>query len=109
MVARNAIMSTGTARRNKGSAVNRRRYAGLAIDCARPCMESERADALAAPARAIDGLRSDFFPYHPDRKDVPHRIPNQCRLESMDADLSRVRRVNYLKNVTHEYLVPAKG
>ncbi len=36
MVARNAMMSTGTARRSKGSAVNRRRYAGLAIDCARP-------------------------------------------------------------------------
>ena len=36
MVSRNAMISTGTARRSNGSAVNRRRYAGLAIDCARP-------------------------------------------------------------------------
>ena len=47
------MMSAGTARRSAGSAVSRRRYAGLAIDCANPLMESERIDALAASARAI--------------------------------------------------------
>ena len=40
MVARKAMISTGTARRSNGSAVSSRRYAGLAIDCARPLMES---------------------------------------------------------------------
>jgi hypothetical protein len=54
------MISTGTARRSNGSALSSRRYAGLAIDCARPLMESGCADALATPARAIDGLRSDF-------------------------------------------------
>ena len=47
------MISAGTARRSAGSAVSRRRYAGLAIDCANPFMESERIDALAASARAI--------------------------------------------------------
>ena len=89
MVARKAMISTGTARRSSGSAVNSRRYAGLAIDCASPLMESERTDALATSARAMKASVRNF-PCHPDRKDVPHRFPNQFRLESMSADLSRV-------------------
>ena len=47
MVARKAMIRTGTARRSSGSAVSSRRYAGLAIDCARPLIESGCADALA--------------------------------------------------------------
>src|SRR5262245_47757164 len=59
IVTRNAMIRAGTARRNAGSAVSNRRYAGLAIDWASPLMESGRADACAASARAIAGLRSD--------------------------------------------------
>src|SRR5690348_18449593 len=57
------------------------------MDCARPLMESERDDALATPARAIDGLRSDF-PCHP-RKDVPHLSESAGSYESMRDSLSR--------------------
>ena len=53
MVSKKAMISAGTARRSAGSAVSSRRYAGFAIDCARPLMESGRADALANSARAI--------------------------------------------------------
>src|SRR5215469_12567709 len=53
IVSMKATMRTGTARRSIGSAVRRRRYAGLAIDCAKPLIESERKDALAASARAM--------------------------------------------------------
>ena len=63
-----ATMRTGTARRSSGSAVSRRRYAGLAIDCASPLIESERRDALAASARAIACLRSDDSVRHPRSK-----------------------------------------
>jgi hypothetical protein len=70
------MISTGTARRRSGSAFRSRRYAGLATDCARPLIESGCADALAASARAIEGLRLEF-PLSPlNRKDVPHRVPN---------------------------------
>src|SRR4029079_11044096 len=80
IVARNAIIRTGTARRNSGSAVRSLRYAGLAIDCARPLIESACADALATSARAIEGLRSEF-PLSPSRrKDVPHRFPNHLSI-----------------------------
>src|SRR5690242_821784 len=82
------MISAGTARRSIGSAMRRRRYVGLAIDCARPLMESERDDALATPARAIDGLRSDF-PCH-SRKDVPHQSESARSYESMRDSLSRV-------------------
>ena len=102
MVARNAMIRTGTARRRSGSAFSNRRYAGLAMDCARPLMESGCADALAVSARAIVGLRWKF-PCHP-RDGRMCRIASRitCRLESMGADLSRVRRVKYLNKVTHE-------
>ena len=80
MVSRNAMISAGTARRSAGSAIRRRRYAGLAIDCASPLIESERADALAASARAMPGLRSDC-PQHLPRKDVPH-LSESLSLES---------------------------
>src|SRR5262245_55637601 len=53
LVTRKAMIRAGTARRSAGSAVKRRRYAGLAIDCANPLIESELTDALAASARAI--------------------------------------------------------
>jgi len=53
MVNMNATMRTGTARRSSGSAVSRRRYAGLAIDPANPLIESDRKDALAVSARAM--------------------------------------------------------
>jgi hypothetical protein len=48
----------------------------LAIDCARPLIESAFADALATPARAIEGLRSECPQSPSRRKDVPHRFPN---------------------------------
>src|SRR4029453_12814016 len=95
MVKRKAMISTGTARRNAGSAVRRRRYAGLAIDWARPLMESKRAAALAVSARAIQAsVRS--FPYNPDRKDVPH-LSESLSLESKRGDLSRVRALTILR------------
>src|SRR6202011_4115402 len=47
------MINAGTARRSAGSAVKRRRYAGLAIDWASPLIESDRIDALATSARAI--------------------------------------------------------
>src|SRR6476619_6642974 len=59
MVSRNAMINAGTARRNAGSAVSSRRYAGLAIDCANPLIESARADAPAASARAMPRPRLD--------------------------------------------------
>src|SRR5260370_22834089 len=68
IVTRNAITKAGTARRSAGSAVKSRRYAGLAIDCASPLIESDRIDALAASARAIAGLRSER----------PHLRPEGC-------------------------------
>src|SRR4029079_8503471 len=71
MVARKAMISTGTARRSKGSAVSSRRYAGLAIDCARPFMESGCADALARLARAMKASVRKF-PYP--------RIGRMCRI-----------------------------
>src|SRR5580700_1740002 len=60
------MISAGTARRNAGSAVKRRRYAGLAIDWASPLIESDRIDALAASARAIAGLRFGSSPPRPE-------------------------------------------
>src|SRR6478735_3512958 len=89
IVTRNAMMSAGTARRKAGSAVNRRRYAGLAMDCARPFMESVLTDALAASTRAMRGPRSD----HPDPTLIGRmcRIsPNHFALESRSHNLSRV-------------------
>src|SRR5712671_7374911 len=62
IVTRNAMINAGTARRKAGSAVKRRRYAGLAIDWASPLIESDRVDALAASARAIAGLRFGSSP-----------------------------------------------
>src|SRR3954453_14169153 len=86
MVRRKGMISAGTARRNAGSAINSRRYAGLAIDCANPLMESERIDALAASARAIASpLGMSLAPYA--RKDVPH--PSESlSLESGNRNLS---------------------
>jgi hypothetical protein len=72
IVTRKAMMSAGTARRSAGSAVRRRRYAGLAIDCARPLMESLLTDALAVSTRAMRGPRSDHPDQTSNRKDVPH-------------------------------------
>jgi hypothetical protein len=60
MVIRNAMIRAGTARRSAGSAIRRRRYAGFAIDCASPLMESERTDALANWARAMKAPVFDF-------------------------------------------------
>jgi len=87
------MISTGTALRSTGSAVNNLRYAGLAIDCASPLMESDCADALAVSARAMKAS-AWISPVRLDRKDVPHRFPNRLRLESMTADLSRVPESN---------------
>src|SRR5665647_2307643 len=109
MVARNAMISTGTARRSKGSAVSSRRYAGLAIDCARPFIESGCADALANSARAIEGLRSENTLPLESEGCAASLAESLRRLESMGADLSRVPRVNYLKNVTHIQFRAAKG
>src|SRR5271170_3707395 len=89
IVSMKATMRTGTARRSSGSAVSRRRYAGLAIDCANPLIESERRDALAVSARAMPASVSDD-PRSRVRKDVPH-LPESITIESMRADLSRVR------------------
>src|SRR5262249_43797003 len=69
-----AMIHTGTARRRRGSAVRSRRYAGLAIDCARPLIESACTDALATPARAIEGLRSEFPLLQTEG--CAHRFPN---------------------------------
>src|SRR6478672_10257166 len=76
MVRRNAMMRAGTARRNAGSAVSRRRYAGLAMDCARPLIESARADALAISARAMPRPRVDdpLEFTRPNRCAAPPRI-----------------------------------
>jgi hypothetical protein len=70
MVRRNAMISAGTARRSAGSAISSRRYAGFAMDCASPLIESERVDALAASARAMPSPRNWIFPVTRDRKDV---------------------------------------
>src|SRR5882757_2560759 len=64
------MINAGTARRNAGSAVSSRRYAGFAIDCASPLIESELTDALATSARAMPCLQ--FGSHHLHRKDVPH-------------------------------------
>ena len=78
IVTRNAMMSAGTARRSAGSAVNRRRYAGLAIDCARPFdgigtdRRARRLDARHAWP-PFGSSRPDF-----DRKDVPHLPESLC-------------------------------
>src|SRR5256885_6150990 len=64
------MINAGTARRNAGSAIRSRRYAGFAIDWASPLIESEFTDALATSARAMPRLRSG--PHHLHRKDVPH-------------------------------------
>ena len=58
MVTRKATIRAGTARRSAGSANRRRRYAGLAIACARPLIESERADALAGDGVRYGDLRA---------------------------------------------------
>jgi hypothetical protein len=83
------MINAGTARRKAGSAVKRRRYAGLAIDWASPLIESDRIDALAASARAIEGLRFGSPPTF-IRKDVPH-LSESLSLESRNEDLSRVQ------------------
>ncbi len=54
------MISVGTARRSAGSAVRRLWYAGFAIDCANPLIESDWTHALAACARAM--------PFNPQRK-----------------------------------------
>ncbi len=103
MVARNAMIRTGTARRGAAQRSAGRRYAGLAMDCARPLMESGCADASAVSARAIVGLRWKF-PCHP-RDGRMCRIASQitCRLELIGADLLRsCEELKYLKKVTHE-------
>src|SRR5580704_10355341 len=69
------MISAGTARRNAGSAVKRRRYAGLAIDWASPLIESDRIDALAASARAIAGLRFEV-PHQPSSGRMCRISPN---------------------------------
>src|SRR3954453_8342182 len=84
-VTRKAMISKGTARRSAGSAVSNRRYAGLAIHWAKPLMESARADACAASARAI--AASDRCPRV--RFDVPHLTESES-LESKSRDLSRL-------------------
>jgi hypothetical protein len=83
------MINAGTARRSAGSAVNRRRYAGLAIDWASPLIESDRIDALAASARAICRPPFRIVPTF-DRKDVPH-LSESLSLESRNEDLSRVQ------------------
>src|ERR1700688_2344579 len=88
IVSMKATMRTGTARRSTGSAVSRRRYAGVAIDCASPLIECERKDALANSARAMPASVSDD-PLDPVRRYVPHR-PRISPFESTRIDLSRV-------------------
>src|SRR5580692_11482961 len=88
------MIKAGTARRSAGSAVKRRRYAGLAIDWASPLIESDRIDALAASARAIAGLRFGSYPPNVVRKDVPH-LPESLSLESRNEDLSRVQGTSF--------------
>src|SRR6476646_6659625 len=78
------------------------------MDCARPLIESLCADAPAKSARAIDRLRVEF-PLTPSiRKDVPHRFPNQCRLESMADDLSRVGE-SIIKNLLPTHFIGYHG
>src|SRR5262245_61724171 len=72
-VTRKAMIRAGTARRRAGSALSKRRYAGPAIDCANPLMESGRADALAASARAITGLLEVLL-------EIPTRDRRDCRI-----------------------------
>src|SRR5262249_14216268 len=98
MVTRNAMMRTGTARRRAGSATRRRRYAGLAIDCARPLIESVPADALAR-AGAMPGLPIEDCPRHPRvGQDVPHLRPNHFDLNRL-ANLCRESRESISKNL----------
>src|SRR5882672_6609845 len=66
------MINAGTARRNAGSAVSSRRYAGFAIDWASPLIESELTDALAASARAMRASVR-IVPTNVRSKDVPHR------------------------------------
>ena len=84
------MMRAGTARRSAGSAVSRRRYAGLAIDCANPLIESARADALAVSARAMLRPRLDDPLKHAPEA-VCRTAPNQLLFELMATRLSRVR------------------
>src|SRR5262252_4730269 len=98
MVARNAMMRTGTARRRAGSATRRRRYAGLAIDCARPLIESVPADALAR-AGAMPGLPLQVCPRHPRvGQDVPHLFPNHFDLNRL-ANLCRESANHFFKKL----------
>ena len=78
MVSRNAMMSAGTARRSAGSAVSSRRYAGLAIDCASPLIESST-DRRARRLGARHGVAPvRIHPDHLHRKDVPHLPESLC-------------------------------
>src|SRR5580704_19523659 len=88
IVSMKATMRTGTARRSTGSAVRSRRYAGLAMDCANPLIESDRKDALAVSARAMPASVADD-PLDPVRRHVLHR-PRISPFESTRIDLSRV-------------------
>src|SRR3984885_8940560 len=83
IVSMKATMRTGTARRSTGSAVNRRRYAGLAIDCAKPLIESDRKDALAISARAMPA--SAWMIPRPASKRCAASLPNHCHLNRRES------------------------
>src|SRR5271156_1071077 len=106
IVSMKAMMRTGTARRSNGSAVSRRRYAGLAIDCANPLIESERRDALAASARAIACLRSDD-PLDPRSERRAASLPNHSD-KNRCALICRESGVNNLLIIVPNAFAPQK-
>src|SRR5690349_22777512 len=95
IVARKAMMRTGTARRSAGSATRSRRYAGLAIDCARPLIESALGDALAR-AGAMPSLPLQVVPATLFGQDVPHLFPNHVHWNP-SANLCRESRSRIFK------------
>jgi hypothetical protein len=76
----------------------------LAIDFAKPWMESERKDALAASARAIACLRLDgpLYPY--SEGCVPHLVPNHAD-KNRCAPICRESGVNIFLDTIQRFLV----
>src|SRR5438876_3309689 len=105
MVIRKAMIRVGTARRSAGSATNSRRYAGFAIDCANPLIESDWTHALAACARAMPLAPSEIFCTR--FGSLPAASESQ-RFESSFAELSRVNDSLMQKNLVHAESKPAK-
>src|SRR6266404_6344160 len=106
MVIRKATIRVGTARRSTGSAISCRWYAGFAIDCANPLIESDWTHALAACARAMPLAPSEILLY--PFSEVSQRPSESQRFESSFAELSRVNDSLMQKKFVHAESKPAK-